>query len=330
MNRNRLFFSIPVLIALTLSLFLSPPAVEAAKYPSKPIRLIVPVGAGGGLDLHARAVASVIHQYLGQPMVVQLMPGGGGKIGLGAVMRAKPDGYTIAMGGAGHITIGPHVRDMGYDPLNDFVPLFQIDFSDYILFTRADKPWKNFDEFVEAARKNPGKVSFGSSGIYGQGHLMILKIANVKGIDIKHIPFRGGGPGMAALLGGHTDSGAGLPSTGGALGQVKAGRLRALAVATEKRNRFFPNTPTLREKGVDLVIPAWRTLLVRKGTPQDRIDILVGALKKLAKDKTFKRLLSKMGEKPLPLSGAALSNNIRKEYKEMGAIFKSIGLKKKK
>ncbi|MDP7371890.1 MAG: tripartite tricarboxylate transporter substrate binding protein [Nitrospinota bacterium] len=328
MNRRKILWGVASLLAAAL-LLLAAPIGEAAKYPSKPIRVIVALGAGGSHDMHARAVSSVVYEYLGQPLVVQLMPGGGGKVGMSALLRSKPDGYTVVLASSSHTTIGPHVRNMGYDPLTDFIPVFQVNQADYMIVGLKSQPWQGFDQFLAAARKNPGKLSYGSSGIYGTGHLMILKLMADTGIKLKHIPFKGGGPGMRAMLGGHVDTAGGLPATGGLLGLHRAGKVQVLAVCAEKRNSLFPNVPTMKEKGVDFILHSWRTFMVPKGTPQDRIDILVGALKKVVKNKSFKKLLKKMGERPVPIYGAALKKKIRSEHARFGAIFKSIGVGKK-
>jgi tripartite-type tricarboxylate transporter receptor subunit TctC len=318
----------PVLLGVTL-LFTSP-ANGAEKYPSRPIRVVVALGAGGAHDLTARAVASVIPEFLGQPMVVQLMPGGGGKPGMLHVKKAKPDGYTLVLASSSHFTIAPHVRDMGFDPKKDFIPIYKVNNADYMIFSLADKPWKNFDEFVDYARKNPGKVSYGSSGAYGIGHLMILKIMSEKKIQLNHVPFKGGGPAFQAMMGGHVDTAGGNPGTGGAIDHIKRGRIRALAVGGTERYPELPQVPTYRELGVDLLLPSWRIFMAPAGTPKERIEVLVEALKKVSKDKTFQSLLKKMGERNNPLYGSALVKMLDEEYEQYAKIFRSIKVAPKK
>ena len=323
---------LPAGLALALALVFvtsATPADAARKFPWKPIRVIVALGAGGSHDMNSRAVASVANDYFGQPMIVQLMPGGGGKIGMTALKRAKPDGHTIMLASASHLTIGPHVRNMGYDPLKDFVPIFMINKADYMMVSPASKPWKNFKEFAAAARKNPGKVSYGSSGIYGTGHLMILKIMADTGIKLNHIPFKGGGPAFRAMLGGHVDSAGALPATGGTLGRYRRGQLNILGVCSEKRVKLFPKVPTMKENGVDFLLASKRFYIGPKGIPQDRVDFLVEGFKKLLKNKSYLRLISKMGEVPTPLYGEALKKDLADEYERFGKIFASIGVKKK-
>lgn len=316
--------------ALAALFLLSAASAHAArKFPWRPIRVIVALGAGGSHDLNSRAVASVAYDYFGQPMIVQLMPGGGGKIGMTALKRARPDGHTIMLASASHLTIGPHVRNMGYDPLKDFTPIFMINKADYMMVSLPSKPWSDFEGMIAAARKNPGKVSYGSSGIYGTGHLMILKIMADRGIKLNHIPFKGGGPAFRAMLGGHIDTAGALPATGGTLGRYRRGQLNVLGVCSEKRNPLFPKVPTMKENGVDFVLASKRFYIGPKGIPQAHIDVLVEGFKKIMKNKTYRRLLSRMGETPTPLHGDALKKDIADEYDRFGKIFAGIGVKKK-
>ncbi|MDE0341424.1 MAG: tripartite tricarboxylate transporter substrate binding protein [Nitrospinae bacterium] len=299
----------------------------ADKYPSKPIKIIVPLGAGGSHDLHSRAVASVLHQYIGQPAYVQLMPGGGGKIGMGALKRAKPDGYTLAMGANSHLYMSPHVKDMGFDPFKDFIPVFQINELPYMLATLGNQPWKNFKEYIAAAKKSKGKIKHGSTGTYGLSHTMMLKIAYDTKAPLPHVPFRGGGPAMKAMLGGHVQTAGANPATGGVLSNYKSGKIRILGVAAAKRFPLFPDVPTFREQGVDLLLSSKRIVMAPAGTPKDRIEILEKALLKVAKDKTFKRLLRKMGVKAEPVVGEKLLKEVRAEYESNKDIYKNAGVK---
>ena len=326
MMRKSWKIALAVVLSLGLLTFTALPAA-AEKYPSKPIKIIVPLGAGGSHDLHSRAVASVLHQYIGQPAYVQLMPGGGGKIGMGALKRAKPDGYTLAMGANSHLYMSPHVKDMGFDPFKDFIPVFQINELPYMLATLGNQPWKNFKEYIAAAKKSKGKIKHGSTGTYGLNHTMMLKIAYDTKAPLPHVPFRGGGPAMKAMLGGHVQTAGANPATGGVLSNYKSGKIRILGVAAAKRFPLFPDVPTFREQGVDLLLSSKRIVMAPAGTPKDRIDILEKALLKVAKDKTFKRLLRKMGVKAEPVVGEKLLQEVRAEYESNKDIYKNAGVK---
>lgn len=326
MMRKSWKIALAVVLSFGLLTFTALPAA-AEKYPSKPIKIIVPLGAGGSHDLHSRAVASVLHQYIGQPAYVQLMPGGGGKIGMGALKRAKPDGYTLLMGANSHLYMSPHVKDMGFDPFKDFIPVFQINELPYLLATLGSQPWKNFKEYIAAAKKSKGKIKHGSTGTYGLSHTMMLKIAYDTKTKLPHVPFRGGGPAMKAMLGGHVQTAGANPATGGVLSNYKSGKIRLLGVAAAKRFPLFPDVPTFREQGVDLLLSSKRIIMAPAGTPKDRIDILEKALLKMAKDKTFKRLLRKMGVKAEPVVGEKLLKEVRAEYESNKDIYKNAGVK---
>ena len=324
------FFRFSCFLVLAFLIFLISPikSDSANKFPSKPIKVIVALGAGGSSDLNARAIASVAYTYLGQPMIVQLMPGGGGKIGMNALLRSKKDGHTLMLASVNHLTVAPHVRKMGYDPLKDFEFIFLFTKADYMMAALSSQPWKGFGQFVSYAKKNPGKISYGSSGIYGMGHLMILKIMADKGIKLKHVPFKGGGPAYRAGLGGHIDTFGALPATGGTVGRYKRGQIQILGVAAKKRNKLFPKVPTFRENNVDFVIASKRMMIAPKGVPKENINFLVTAFKKLVKDKTYIKLLKKMGEKPTPLWGDSLVKSVGEDYSAYGKILETIGAKK--
>lgn len=158
---------------------------------------------------------------------------------------------------------------------------------------------------------------------------MILKIMADRGIKLNHIPFKGGGPAFRAMLGGHIDTAGALPATGGTLGRYRRGQLNVLGVCSEKRNPLFPKVPTMKENGVDFVLASKRFYIGPKGIPQAHIDVLVEGFKKIMKNKTYRRLLSRMGETPTPLHGDALKKDIADEYDRFGKIFAGIGVKKK-
>ena len=300
----------------------------AAKFPTKPIRVIVPTGPGGSTDVTSRLVASVVHQYLGQPMIIQLKGGAGGSIGMAATMAEKADGYTLVFGTGNHTSIVPHVRNVTYDSLNDFIPVFKVNNDPYMIVALPNR-YKTFKDLIKDMKANPGKRSYASNGLYGNGHSMILKIELDQGVKFKHVPFKGGGPAMRAMLGGHVDTSGGLFATAGTLSNYKKGKVAILAVAAAKRDPLAPDVPTFREEGVDFVYQLWRGFLAKKGTPQDRIDIIVDALYKTMKDKTFKRMMKAVGSPPNPLHGKAYKDMILAEHKQFGKIFQQVGVKKK-
>jgi tripartite-type tricarboxylate transporter receptor subunit TctC len=185
-------------------------------------------------------------------------------------------------------------------------------------------------EFAAAAKAAPGKLTMSSSGQAGSSHMMLLQINNGLGIKVKHVPFRGGGKAFNAMVGGHVDMAMATPTTGGALSKIKSGKMRALAMATPKRSKLLPDVPTLYELGVDYEYLSWRVFSAPAGTPQDRIDVLVKALRQTSKDKTFKRLLKRFGEQNNPLDGPELKKKYLETYNFYGKLFEKNGLKYKK
>ena len=302
----------------------------ADKYPSKPIRVVVATGAGGSHDMHSRAVTSVVASYLGQPFIVQMKSGGGGKIGMNFLKNAKPDGYTIGLVTGSHFAVAAHGRDMGFDTLKDFIPFYQVNFAPTMLVARAEKGWKNLKDLKAYAKANPGKLTMSSSGQAGASHMMLLQVASGLGIKIKHIPHRGGGKAFRAMYGKHVDLALATPTTGGALGKIKKGELVALGWATDERSPLLPNVPTLKEQGVDYIYLSWRVFAAPAGTPKKKIDVLVKALRKVSKDKSFKKLIKKFGERSIPLDGPKLRKKYEDTYNFYGKLFEKHGLKYKK
>ena len=299
------------------------------KYPSKPIKIIVPLGAAGGShDLHARAVASVLHQYIGQPAFVQLMPGGGGKIGMGALKRAKPDGYTLLMGSNSQLYLSTHVKDMGIDPFKDFIPVFKINELPYLLVSLGNRPWKNFKEYIAAAKKSKGKIMHGSTGAYGLSHTMLLKIAYDTKTTLNHVPFRGGGPALDARHAGRTRANGGSqPGDGRRSLQLQ---VRQNTHSGRRRREAIQNVSGCPDSqgGGSRPSPAFEANRHgARGNAKDRIDILEKALLKMSKDKTFKRLLKKMGVRSQPVVGEQLLKELKAEYNSNKNIFKNAGVK---
>jgi tripartite-type tricarboxylate transporter receptor subunit TctC len=286
-------YRMPVLLAVALALIVVPAAASAQEFPTKPIELVIPFGPGGSHDLTARAVASVAHQYLGQPLLVVLKPGGGGAVGSQHVIRSKPDGYTLLFGGSGPNTTFALVQKAPVGP-DQFTPVARINYSAPLLAVRSDAPWKSLRELVDHAKKNPGKLNFANSGPWGAADLPMRMLAKAAGFEYNNIPHDGGGPSMLAVLGGHADATFGF--TAQLVPQIAAGKMRVLAVTDVKRHPDLPNVPTVKEEGYDVVFTMWRSVLAPKGTPQAILDKLETAFKKLSEDRSFKALIKSLGD----------------------------------
>jgi len=299
-----------VLLALLVT-FISGAVATAQEFPTKAIELVLPFGPGGSHDLTARALASVAHQYLGQPLLVVLKPGGGGAVGSQQVIRSKPDGYTLLFGGSGPNTTFPLVQKAPVGP-EQFTPVARINYSATLLTVRADAPWKNLREMVEYAKKNPGKLNFANTGTWGVADLTMRLLAKAAGIEYNNIPFDGGGPAMLAVLGGHADATVGFSAQ--TLPQVAAGKMRVLAVTDVKRARDFPTVPTMKEEGYDVVFTMWRSVLAPKGTPQPIVEKLEATFKKISEDKSFLALIRSLGDDVHFQGGKEFAETWRQEW----------------
>jgi tripartite-type tricarboxylate transporter receptor subunit TctC len=298
------------------------PVAWAQEYPSKPITMVNPMGAGGSHDLTMRAIASVANDYLGQPIIVQIKSGGGGAIGSELVSKAQPDGYNLLIGGPGWNTTLPAVEGRSKGP-DDLAAVCRINYSPTIITARPDAPFKTFKEMIAWAKANPGKLIYGHTGPWGAADMPWKQIMRKADITTKVVPHDGGGPALIAILGGHIDVTGGFAAQ--SIPQVKAGKLRMLAVLDDQRDPDFPDVPTAREEGVDVVYLMWRGILAPKATPRPVIDRLAGAFKKMTEDKSVISMLKGMGDTPNYLGPDEFGKLWREEYelhKELGKLYK--------
>jgi putative tricarboxylic transport membrane protein len=281
-----------VRLAVWLAMLVAAPAA-AQEFPTKPVELVIPYGPGGSHDLTARALATVAQQYLGQPLLVVLKPGGGGAVGSQYVIRAKPDGYTLMLGGTGPNTIFALVQKAPIGP-DQFQTVARINYSAAVFSVRGDAPWKGLKDVVEHAKKNPGKLNFANTGTWGAADLPMRLFARAAGIEYNNIPYDGGGPALLAVLGGHAD--ASFLFTAQLGPHIAAGKIRPLAVTDARRLRDLPNVPTMKEEGVDVVFTQWRAVLAPKGTPAPVVQKLESAFRRMSEDKQFHDLIKQLGD----------------------------------
>src|SRR5919197_6705510 len=281
-----------LLIALTLG---GVAAAAEDKYPSKPITMIVPFPPGGVADIVGRPLAAEMEKSLRQPVVMVNKPGAGGAVGMAAVAKAPPDGYTILMG-LSSISIFPvSDRINGKAPpyeLDDFAPIALVTADPTVLVVRADGPYKTLKDFVDAAKKSPGKINFSSSGVYGTLHVAMEIFADAAGIRLYHVPYQGGGPALTALLGGQVEALASGPSA--AMAQIKGGKVRALAVWGDKRLASMPDVPSMKELGYDATFYIWSGLFAPAATAQPVMTALREAVKRTVEDAEFKEAMDKV------------------------------------
>jgi tripartite-type tricarboxylate transporter receptor subunit TctC len=280
---------------LLLLAFFTPAVFAQEPYPSKPITMIVPFPPGGVADIVGRPLASQMEKTLKQPVVVVNRTGAGGAVGMAAAAKAAPDGYTILMA-LSSISIFPvSDRINGKTPsyeMRDFAPIALITADPTVLVVSADSPWKNLKEFVASAKAYPGKINYSSSGVYGTLHVAMEIFANAAGIQLFHVPYGGGGPALTALLGGQVHALASGPAP--AVGQIKAGKMRALASWSSERLPLMPDVPTFKELGYDAEFYIWSGVFAPGSTPTPVVDRLRNAVREAATSAEFKGAMEKV------------------------------------
>ena len=258
-------------------------AAFAQSYPNKPIRLMIGYTAGGSAEAGARPLARALEPILGQPLVFEYRPGNAGGVAMEAIARAPADGYTIYYFDSGPLTVAPHLAKVGYHNLNSFTHLGHVCGSGSLLVVHPSTPFKSMQDVVEASKREPNKWSYGTSGVGGPHHLSGEYFKSVTGANLLHVPYKGGGPAMTDLIGGQ------IPmlfsSLGPAVGAVKSGRIRPLAVTSLARSAAFPDVPTMHELGLkDFDSTAWYGLLGPAGLPQEVVTRWTQALAKVPKE----------------------------------------------
>ena len=262
---------------------------NAQSYPSKPITLIVTWPAGGSTDVVARLLADPLGERLGQPIAVVNHKGGGGALGTMAALEAPKDGYTLLMTTSGNHILTPLKHDVGYR-YDSFQPIGQLVASSVMLAVRADSKWKTLAALVEDVKAHPGKYTFGAVPAV-MPFLDMRALATAAGLDVVHVPQQGGAPGAMALLAGNVDM---LPANASTIASnLKAGKMRALAVFSDKRDPAFPDVPTAKEQGYDVEGSPFVGVAVAKGVPEPIVEKLRAALAKVANDNSFREKVLK-------------------------------------
>jgi tripartite-type tricarboxylate transporter receptor subunit TctC len=295
-------------------------------YPQKPIDFVVTFAAGGSTDVIVRAMAPIAAKELGQPVIVSNKAGGGGSVGTAFWASQKPDGYTVGIVSLGPMEIQPHLTKVPYDPLKDIVPFMQFGEYPQGLAVKADSPFKNLKDLIEYARQNPGKVTYGTTGVGGAPHITTERLAIEAGVKLTHIPYKGGAPAITALLGGHVTA----TSVAEFVLQVKGGTARLLATYNPQRLSDFPDVPTLKELGYKVTLSNYIGIGVPAGTPKDITEKLHKAFKKAYDDPSVKELMKKWAVEAIYDSGDELAKKIRAGYREYGEIIKKMGLREEK
>jgi tripartite-type tricarboxylate transporter receptor subunit TctC len=300
---------------------------DAQDYPNRPITLVVPYAAGGGNDVMARTVAEKMSRTLGQQIVVENRAGAGGTIATRQVAKAAPDGYALVIGGTGTLAVNPTLyANVGYDPRKDFAPVGLIGTSALVVVVHPSIAANNIKELIDLAKKDPGKLNYASAGVGSGIHLGTVLFEQMADIKLTHVPYRGTGPALTDLVGGHVAIYfSSLPSV---IGIAREGKVRPLAVTGSKRSDVFPDLPTVAEAA----LPGFEAVLhygivAPAGTPRPIVDKLNAALREALDAPDTKERMAKDGTEPLPSTPDEYAADIDREETKWSAIVKKSGAK---
>ena len=288
-------------------------SLHAAGYPEQNIIVIVPFPPGGASDTTARLTGNKLSEIVGKPVIVENRPGANGAIGATTVKQAKPDGYTLLVGSIGVYAINPALyKNLRYDPLKDFDLLSVVVRTPNVLVTSPEFPAKNVAELIAYLKKNPNKVTFASSGVGSSDHLTAALFWQKTGTTGIHVPYKGGAPAISDLMGGHAD--VSFQNLGAVAQQIKGGKLKALAVTSDKRADALPDVPTIAEAGVaDLVVYSWQAAAAPKGLPAEVRAKLETELNAAANAPDVKKQFTDLGFDVVATTGAQFADFLKAE-----------------
>jgi tripartite-type tricarboxylate transporter receptor subunit TctC len=302
------------------------PQLRAQGYPGKPIRVVIGYAPGGSADAGIRPLSRVLEPLLGQPVLIENKPGNAGGVAMELIAKAAPDGYTLYYFDSGPLTVAPHLIKVGYHHITSFTHLGHVCGSGSMLVVHPSTPFKSVADVIAASKREPNKWSYGTSGVGGPHHLSGEYFKNVTGANLLHIPYKGGGPAMTDLMGGQ------LPmlfsSLGPAVGAVKSGKIRALAVTSLTRSAAFPDVPTMDElgfKGFDST--AWYGLLGPAGLPPEVVARLTQAMHKAGEDRALREQINATGCDTDFLTPAQTVDKIKADSVKWGRVVKEANIK---
>lgn len=297
-----------------------------ASYPSQPIRIIVPFPPGGPADALARVVSNKLAPLLGQPVLVDNRAGAGGTLGVNLVAKSRPDGYTLVLVGPGPLVVLPSVARLPYDPLRDLQPITQLVTAPMVVLTSGTSRFNSLGDVVKAARARPGTLNYASSGAGNSNHIASELLKRETGIDMQHVPYKGAGTALTALMAGDTEVGIldmpGLPA------QLQGGRLKALAVTSAQRSPMLPEVPTTAEAGYPSVqATSWFGLFAAAQTPREVVMKLNRAVVSVLKEPDVQESVTKLGAQIVAGSPEAFEAFVRSEAGRWGPIAVSVGIR---
>jgi tripartite-type tricarboxylate transporter receptor subunit TctC len=320
-GKRALFLALSLALAATAAVH-----AQAQGYPSKPIRVLIGYAPGGSADAGVRPLARALEPLLGQPLIIENRPGNAGGVAMEFIARAPADGYTLYYFDSGPLTVAPHLSRVGYNYIGSFTHLGHVCGSGSLLVVHPSTPFRSVADVVAGSKREPNKWSYGTSGVGGPHHLSGEYFKSVTGAVLLHVPYKGGGPAMTDLMGGQ------IPmlfsSLGPAVGAVKSGKIRALAVTSLQRSAAFPDVPTMDEvglKGFDS--NAWYGLLGPAGLPQEVVTRWTQALARVGTDKTAMGQINATGCDAEILPPAQTVDKLKADHAKWGGVVKDAGIK---
>ena len=303
------------------------PARGDAAYPNRPIKLVVAFPPGGGADFTARVLAQKLSESLGQPMVVENRAGANGIVGASAVAKSAPDGYTLLLIDRGGLGINPSIyKSLPYDPTKDFAYVGIATLGPYVLVINPSLPAKTLAEFVQLAKSTPGAINYGSMGIGSMVQLNVEALNARMGMRLTHVPYKGGGAAISAVV--SKELGMTIIAVPGALGFIRDGRVRALAIGSDKRSPLLPDVPTLAEAGggKDVLLPTYFGIAAPAGTPQPIIARLSAEFKRALAQSDVATRLNNAGLEPGECSPEEMLDLVKRDIVRFSALVKSVGI----
>jgi tripartite-type tricarboxylate transporter receptor subunit TctC len=308
---------------LAAAALLSPSVFAQTTFPTKPIRLVVTTPAGTSPDVSARFISERLTKDLGQTVFVDNKPGASSIIGTDAVAKAPADGYTLLYGTAPAVSLNPHLfAKLPYKP-SDFVPIIHLVDVNFVLVVRADSPYKSVEEVLQAAKRQPDKLTYASHGIGTPNHVAMLELLQKTGATMTHVPYKDGG--ILDVVSGVVDWS--FAASADAIPQIKAGKLRALAVSAKGRISTLPGIPALAESFPGSQLYSWNGILAPRGTPAEVVDRLSVALQKIAASGEFRQYLLELGLIPAGGTPAEFRSFLDKDLENWGAVVKRNGIR---
>lgn len=298
--------------------------VARSEYPERPVTVIVAMEAGGTIDVSVRAMAPGASRALGQSIIVENKGGGGGTVALAVIANAKPDGYTLCASNCDAVVITCLMQNVPFKPLKSFTSIMGFAMSEHTaLLVKSDSPWRTFKEFMDYAKKNPGKIKYSSAGIGTGMHVAMEYIAHKDGIKWVHVPYKGTAPSRTALMGGHVDA---CSSGLGWLPFVQSGDLRVLATHGRERLPGYPDVPTLKELGYGFVNDTVHAVLGPAGLPPEVVKKLETAFTKGTETPEFKTAAEKLYVTPILIKSKEYDLHLKERWVRMEKMFKEIGI----